>query len=476
MDIEQLLQEKKLRLEQLRKQRLSTQRELQTDPNNDAQTPDPTSHHVTETPTTISESPSVSAIDSHEDILHAETHGQPHIEIKPLNLKINNTEENDHSDTINDINIQELTLNLKRELTKSIRLELEEKYKSLFKTLNTDTKQTDPSPNDPKEATTHHHTNLQYPTSKVMSISICECEPNRFLSIHDDCICIWEIRNKTPQLLKNITTYSTVNCAIFNIQDPDIIIIGYETGFLNILNIHTDAVIRSRIQLNPIITIHSNLNNSYNIICSNGDFLKISNNLIDLLIPTINIFNSMEFNFSSLNIPMNNLYLLSSFFISSNNLIINLINNNLLLIDLLNYKLTKLNTHDHFNSPIISISYNSNKLSILDLNHNLNVLNLLTNSSMLKDEDSIYLPNLSFFIKWISPTSILCVSMDNLITVWDFKNNNDLVKLKEFKWNNGAEKDNRTISSVMVLDLDTILIGDLNGGIHACHLNNVNIS
>lgn len=121
--------------------------------------------------------------------------------------------------------IEEYKKQLEKKLEKSIRAELESKYRKSYndeieklKELNAlSLKGKDRNKQKDQE---NPDRDLKYPTTKVKQLSMCDQIPSRFLSLHDDCVCIWTVeaenRRAEPILTNQVPLFSQVNHVLFD--------------------------------------------------------------------------------------------------------------------------------------------------------------------------------------------------------------------------------------------------------------------
>jgi hypothetical protein len=462
MDIKQILLDKKKKLQELKKQRALKEQEITSQLENQK-----VIASEEDIPTNKLEHPDEEEILPNEQ----EQKNLTSLDINKIDLIIPPLEKFDFltsTEIESTIDTEELTIQLKRDLEKSIRKELEEKYKQLYENTVKDLKpeivdNLQSSPTETKKI-------IKYPTTKVKQISISENSLNTFLTLHDDSITIWNIKDNEIFIIDQIHLFSQVNFAIFDSKEPNKIISAYETGYIHITNLDDSSEIQTAAQLAPIISIHQS-STSIIAFCSKGDYLVFANNLIDELIPKKNIFTSSEFtsnlsNFQLSDSNLSNLVISSCTFINSNSAIISLLTGEMLLIDFGSYNVSLLYKPQNNPLPAMSISYNSGKVLILGLDHTLNIISISTGTKIV---EPVYISHLAFFVEWINPDLFVSCSVQNQVTVWKI-DNEKIIKVKQIEHNTDTDE-KPLISSLKVINTSKILIGDLEGGNYIINVN-----
>lgn len=298
MNIEQLLQEKKKKLEELKKQRLLKQDELTSHLSSLPHSPNKPSDNTNQEQTV--EKVKNTLVDTTNDIDYHKNITVKNISPPPPILYTKNTTTSElDTDSITSIDIEQLTKKIHRDLEKKIRKELEDKYTKLYTDTVKDLKK------DSNFTKDHHHNSeptqqytdsknnelLEYPTTKVKQISISPLVPNRFLTLHDDLICVWNKTDNDLTLTDRIPIFTKINVAIFDSKVPDKIITGSESGYTTVIDLSKNTQITSQIQLTSIISLYES-SGSLLVLTSDATYVVLAMNLIDILNEPTNIFQS----------------------------------------------------------------------------------------------------------------------------------------------------------------------------------------
>ena len=362
MDISQLLEEKKQKLEQLRLQRI----ELEEVPNVEKQDTVEVS---------LQEIPQVK-YDIPPPII-------PKIEpVLPLQ----------------DADIEELESKLRKELEIKVRAELEDKYRKYYESAVQDLTKTQ-RPHSLQSEEGKEKCEFTPTKTKVKYIDVHE---NSCLSVHDDCIQIYKLPSLT--IIGKIPLHSKANVAVFDRTNNERIIVGYENGFVHV---YTPAFcVSSRYQLDSIIAIHQSLN-SVIIVSSAGEYTVLAPNIIDVLIPATNIFTALQFSHNEVLKTLHPLKVITvCSFVGANNVILGLVTGDILSVDIGTHTITKI----HKSSlPPLSISYTSGKTLVLSLDHSLTIIHGDT-----VEHDVGF----SFLAKWITPSAFLTCTFQNELSIW----------------------------------------------------------
>lgn len=430
MDIEKLLQEKLKDSEKIKKNRLSKQNELmfstQITPNN--------ANHVSEEPL------------ENNSIHNRNQHNEP-------------AEITDHT---NSVDIDNLKLQIQRDVERQIRLELEESYKKQFDDaiimLHKQTAFQTDNEKELEEQEAQESNNIEeltYPKTNVKKIVSMDSDNSKILSLHDDYICLWDFNsdNNELSLCNSYQIFSKVTAVIFDSMDSDQIIYGCESGFIFIYNFKTKNILRSQIQISSITAIAQSAN-ALVILTSNGQYLGLATNLIDILHPLTNIFTDFELS-SSVN--HENTTITACYVINANSIIIGLITSEVLLVDFGSRKMNVLLNQTPSSLPVISLDYNAGKLLVLSLDHSIKIINVTTGMNIVENIDTMIL---TFYAKWLSSSYILTCSITNVITIWKL-DNTKFLKIGNFETKKKEEPP--FISAIHVLNKSLILVGDLTG-------------
>lgn len=484
MDIEELLQQKKRKLEELKKQRLTKQQDLLSQISS--------SERKDETNTEESDLGYVRLQQEHvvAEIESTETDYRITNVPAPLSHKLSNLPQNTidvlprlqytkntdttELDDVSDTNSESLTKQIERDVEKRIRKELEEKFRKDFdkavKALES-LKHVQVEEIIPSEETTENMTpnSLKYPATKTKQINSCENKPGVFLTLHDDFICIWKKRESGITLVDNIPLYTKTNVAIFDSGNPTKVITGSESGYIYIFDLTNKSHFRSNVQLSPIVSIYQS-SGSLIVLTIDGNYIILAMNLIDVLNPIVNLFTSLEYKTNSeVNINHENIIICACQFVSANNVVIALLTGEVVSVDFGQRKLSMIleivDSNDKL--PVMSLSYSSGKIIILGLDHTIKIVSATTGLNLVRTED---LPDLTFLAEWMSPSLVVTCSVQNVFTLWKLQNEKMVCSnLSDFE---GPTNTNLTlVSSIKALDATTLIVGDLKGKVHTINVN-----
>lgn len=476
MDVESLLQEKLKKLEELKRQRSIKQKELISQFSSD------THNNNNDNKDHGDENDSVNTVSEEiiefKDPILSEVHYSGTINdenVSPISQppKIMYTKTIDTSDLeyIASPSDPEITkAQLEKDLERKIRAELEKKYKEKYNdALNSLIYSSSPlkdssgsnKVDEPEEYSQH----LEYPKTKIKQIFICETDENKFLTLHDDYICLWCIDRSTYfTLTRQISLYTQINTAIFDSGNTDKIIAGSESGYIFIFDLLENTQFRSKIQINPIISICQS-SNSLIILTVDGDYILMATNLIDILDPLTNIFKTYEINSNNpFVLDIERITITTCKYINANNAIVGLIAGEVLLVDFGLKKITVIYAGSDDKLPNINIAYNNGKILILNLDNSIKVYNVTGNNIV----EGIDLPNLSFSVEWLTSSTFVTCSIRNEVHLWKLQDD----KIKRFKkLNFETNKEMAFISCIKLLNNSTLILGDLNGKVYSLNVN-----
>lgn len=382
-------------------------------------------------------------------------------------------------------NNDEYAKQLKRNLEKQIREELELKYqKSYENTINkikSDLMESHQITSNftiqPEVSPKNEAIELVIPTTKIKDVvfssdfQINESkESNLLLTLHDDLICIWDYHSNEFQLKHQIKLHSKVNMAIFDLQSSDKIYAASDNGYIYSYTLSDYSHTRTQIQLSSLILIYQLSIHSIIAFTVDGDYIILAGNLVDVLSPPLNIFLSHEFKKDYQQSKSKSVLITTCLMINSNNLVIALLSGEVLLVDLANKSISSLYKPTSNPLPAVLLSYNFGKLLILGLDHSINIINI---SNKIKLVDTLIMSELSFCADWIDHNSIITCSIQNQATIWNIDNN----KLKRDKVIDLStvgidEKENailmnkfKPMISMMKMVDGHVIVGDLGGKI-----------
>lgn len=476
MDIEKLLEEKKKKLEDLKKQRLEKQNDLIThfstpDLNETKTGEEPHFDHQNDTENTENKYISESVSSELSTVEKEKTSNAFNIAItKPPPILYNKT--TDTSDSNYDSqasNEEELTKKIHRELEKKIRLEMEQKYKSLYDKAVENFKESNETI---KHEPVIHSDNtairkvLDYPKTKIKQISKSETNSSKILTLHDDCICIWELKDMVLYLDNCIYLYTKINIAIFDQKNSNKIIFGSDSGFIYIHDLIKNSQIRSKFQLNSIVSLYQT-SETLIVLTIDASYAIVAMNLVDILNPLKNILESNDFKISKdSQLKEKDTVICTSIFLNANNAIIGLLTGEVISVDFGEQKLDVLYENEKVKLPAISFSYIQGKILILGLDHSIQILSVGTGLNFV---DPINLPDLTFSVEWLTSSSFISCTIKNEFTIWEIKNDT-IIKVKSLNIENDNNINFALISAIKSLDSSTLIYGDLKGSVKVLSL------
>ena len=483
MDIEELLQQKKRKLEELKKQRLAKQQDLLSELSSEKKDENNTKELDSEF-IKLEEKPFVTEVETikadHEHITVAIPLNHKHsdlpqstVDVLPRLQYTKNTDTTELDDD-SDSSLEHLKKQIERDVEKRLRKELEEKFREDFdkavKSLES-LKYIQAEENLLSEGTAESDTanNLKCPNTKTKQITLCEGDPDRFLTLHDDCICIWKKGESDITFSDSIPLYTKTNVAIFDSGNSRKIITGSESGYVYIFDLSNKSHIRSNIQLSSIVSIYQS-SGSLIVLTLDGNYTMLAMNLIDVLNPVVNFFTSLEYKSNSeVSIDHESIVISASQFISANNVVIALLTGEVVSVDFGQRKLSVIcnNADSNYKLPVMSLSYSSGKIIILGLDHTVKIVSATTGLNLFKTED---LPDLTFLAEWMSPSLVVTCSVQNVFTLWKLQNEKIInLKLTDIE---GPTNANLTlVSSIKALDATTLIVGDLKGKVYTVNVD-----
>lgn len=473
MDIEELLQQKKRKLEELKKQRLVKQQELishfsSPEENNENDVKQSEIDYSITTENLIDNEKTKKLVSNTFSHVSGTIPSPP-----PRFLYTKNTDTVDLDFEFNS-DLDVLKEELQRDLEKKIRKDLEAKFQKDFdkavKTLNlTKNTRTEATASDLENIEIDAKKNLEYPVTKVKQIGRCKEDSAKFLTLHDDCVCIWEKKGSEFVLSDRISLYAKTNFAMFDITNSQKIITGSESGYIHIYDLPSKLHIQSKMQFNSIISMYQS-SSSLIVLTLDGSYALLAMNLVDILSPLTNIFTSAEFA-SNGKIPLSheNIVISASEFINANNLVLALLTGEVISVDFGQRKVSLI-FHDMESGeklPIMSLYYNSGKLIILGLDHTVRIVSVTTGLNLY---ETIDLPDLTFSVDWLSPTLFVSCSIQNILTIWKLQNDK-IVKLKSLSIQETKTAKLSLISCIKAIDADTLAVGELSGRFYTSNVN-----
>lgn len=476
MDIEKLLEEKKKKLEDLKKQRVEKQNDLIS--------------HFSTPVTDKSNSIKIDEeylSDDQNDTLNTQNNKSNSLELtKNQTIKISNnldvtitkpppilynktTDTSDSAYDLQTLDEEELTKKIHRELEKKLRIEIEQKYKKLYDKAVENFKESNETIKIEPISNSNNITSkkyINYPKTKIKQISKSKTDLQKILTLHDDCICIWELNNMNLNLSECVHLYTKVNIAIFDQKNPNKIIAGSDSGFIYIYDLFENSQIRSKFQFNSIVSIYQT-SETLIILTIDASYAIVAMNLVDILNPLKSIINSNDFKInkeSQLN--EKDTVICTSIFINANNVIIGLLTGEVISVDFGEQKLDVLYQNEKVKLPAISFSYIQGKILILGLDHSVQILSVTTG---LNFADPMNLPDLSFSVQWLNSSSFISCTIKNEFIIWEIKNDK-VIKVKTLN-NENVNINHTLISAIEPLNSSSLIYGDLKGKVKFLSLN-----
>lgn len=463
MNIEQLLEEKKKKLEELKKQRLEKQNNLFSHLSSSKDVNIITS--TQDQQTNIEEfTPDIKKIEEEEFSIVKKENSKilMNDEKRPKSIYVKTTTTADLDLRSSVPTEEELTQKIYKSLEKRIRKELEEKYKKLYKESvkeYTELKKSNGNTNDEITTDNEDNVSLEYPTTQVKRVSISSTDSNKILTLHNNCICVWIRSDSNLTLIHKISLYTKINVAIFDINDSDKIITGSESGFVYIFNFKDGSQLRSQIQLESIAALYQS-SGSIMIITWNATYTIIAMNLVDVISSPTDFLFSRSFKFSeSITLLEDERNIADCYFVNVNNLIVSLFSSKVISVDFGQQKLSLL-CDEMNNLPIASLSTNQGRVLVLGLDHSIRIINMTTG---LNTVTLVHLPNLTLSAIWLTPSSFISYSINNEFTLWKLQNDK-IVKIKDIDVHNDTHLTDRIVT-MEVLDPTTLVIGDFKGNV-----------
>ncbi|GAV27219.1 hypothetical protein PMKS-000683 [Pichia membranifaciens] len=484
MDIEELLQQKKRKLEELKKQRLAKQQDLLSQLSSSEKKDENNTKESDSEYSKLEEKPLVSKVETreadHENITIAiplnhkrSDLPQSTVDVLPRLQYTKNTDTTELDEDV-DFSLEHLKKQIERDVEKRLRKELEEKFRKDFdkavKSLES-LKYIQTEENLLSEETTESDTpnNLKYPNTKTKQITLCESDPARFLTLHDDCICIWKKKESDITFSDSIPLYTKTNVAIFDSGNSGKIITGSESGYVYIFDLSNKSHIRSNIQLSSIVSMYQS-SGSLIVLTLDGNYAMLAMNLIDVLNPVVNFFTSLEYKTNSeVPITHENIVISASQFISANNVIIALLTGEVVSVDFGQRKLSVIcnNADSSYKLPVMCLSYSAGKIIILGLDHTVKIVSATTGLNLFKTED---LPDLTFLAEWMTPSLVVTCSVQNVFTLWKLQNEK-MINSKLTDIESPTDANLTLVSSIKALDATTLIVGDLKGKVYTVNVN-----